>query len=76
MRRKHGLGDALSPGAHQSITEQTCGPVIAAVTSLLDAGKHDGTIRDDAEPGDFLQLTARSGGQHPNRTIDHSRSWN
>ncbi|MEV6283999.1 TetR/AcrR family transcriptional regulator [Kribbella sp. NPDC051770] len=57
MRRKHGLGDALSPSAHQTITEQTYGPVIAAITELLDAGKKTGTIREDAEPGDFLQLT-------------------
>ena len=57
MRRKHGLGDALSPSAHQSITERTYGPVIAAITQLLDAGKADGTIRADADPGDFLQLT-------------------
>lgn len=57
MRRKHGLGDALSPSAHQTITEQTYGPVIAAITELFDAGKKDGTIRDDADAGDFLQLT-------------------
>jgi AcrR family transcriptional regulator len=57
MRRKHGLGDALSPGAHRSITESTYGPVIAAITRLLDAGKRDGTIRADADPRDFLQLT-------------------
>jgi AcrR family transcriptional regulator len=57
MRRKHGLGDALSPGAHQAITEQTYGPVVAAITDLLDAGKKDGSIRADADPGDFLQLT-------------------
>src|ERR1700684_56835 len=57
MRRKHGLGDALSPGAYRSITEQTYGPVIAAITPLLDAGKRDGTIRADADPRDFLQLT-------------------
>ncbi|MEY9835732.1 TetR/AcrR family transcriptional regulator [Streptacidiphilus sp. EB103A] len=57
MRRKHGLGDALGPGAHQAITEQSYGPVIAALTQLLDAGKTDGTIREDACPGDFLQLT-------------------
>jgi AcrR family transcriptional regulator len=57
MRKKHGLGDALSPGAHQAITEQTYGPVIAAITQLLDAGKHDSTIRADADPRDFLQLT-------------------
>ncbi|MEV6646897.1 TetR/AcrR family transcriptional regulator [Amycolatopsis sp. NPDC051371] len=57
MRKKHGLGDALSPGAHQVITEQTYGPVIAAITQLLDAGKRDGVIRADADPRDFLQLT-------------------
>jgi AcrR family transcriptional regulator len=57
MRRKHGLGDALSPGAHRSITEQTYGPVIAAITQLLEAGQRDGTIRPDADAGDFLQLT-------------------
>ncbi len=44
MRRKHGLGDALGPGAHQAITEQSYGPVIAAITQLLDAGKKDGSI--------------------------------
>ena len=57
MRKKHGLGDALSPTAHKSITEQTYGPVIGAITQLFDAGKRDGTIRIDADPGDFLQLT-------------------
>jgi AcrR family transcriptional regulator len=57
MRRKHGLGDALSPGAHQAISEQSYGPVVAAITEILDAGKKDGSIRVDADPGDFLQLT-------------------
>ncbi|WP_326672146.1 TetR/AcrR family transcriptional regulator [Streptomyces canus] len=58
MRRKHGLGDALSPSAHQAVSEQSYGPVIAAITEILDAGKKDGSIRADADPGDFLQLTA------------------
>ena len=57
MRKKHALGAALSPDAHKSITEQTYGPVIAAITALFEAGKRDGSIRADAEPGDFLQLT-------------------
>ncbi|MEW2571617.1 TetR family transcriptional regulator [Streptomyces sp. NPDC047070] len=57
MRRKHGLGDALGPGAHQAISEQSYGPVITAITELLDAGKADGSIRADADPRDFLQLT-------------------
>jgi AcrR family transcriptional regulator len=57
MRKKHGLGDALSPTAHRAVTEQTYGPVVAAITRILDAGKRDGTIRADADPRDFLQLT-------------------
>jgi AcrR family transcriptional regulator len=68
MRKKHGLGDALSPGAHQSITEQTYGPVIAAISRLLDAGKRDGSIRADAEPGDFLQLTGALWRAAPDRS--------
>lgn len=58
MRKKHGLGDALSPDAHQAIAEQTYGPVVAAIGELLDAGKKDGSIREDADPADFLQFTA------------------
>ncbi|MHC3469464.1 TetR/AcrR family transcriptional regulator [Streptomyces sp. 7R007] len=57
MRRKHGLGDALSPSAHQAISKQSYAPVITAITEILDAGKKDGSIRTDADPGDFLQLT-------------------
>ncbi|MGW4942346.1 TetR/AcrR family transcriptional regulator [Actinoplanes sp. NPDC004185] len=68
MRKKHGLGDALSPMAHKTISEQTYGPVIEAITRLLDAGKHDGTIRSDVEPGDFLQLTGALWRAAPDRT--------
>jgi len=57
MRRKHGLGDALSPNAHQEINEKTYGPVVAAIEALFDAGKASGSIREDAEPADFLQFT-------------------
>lgn len=57
MRRKHGLGDALSPSAHQAINEQTYGPVIAAINAMLEAGRKDGSIREDSDAGDFLQLT-------------------
>jgi len=56
MRIKHGLGDALSPGAQQSVTEQTYGPVIAAITLMLEAGQADGTIRADADAADYLML--------------------
>jgi AcrR family transcriptional regulator len=57
MRKKHGLGDALSAGSLQAVNERTYGPVIAAITRLLDAGKAAGAIRADADPADFLQLT-------------------
>ncbi len=57
MRRKHGLGDALTPSSHLAITQQTYGPVLAAITTLFDAGKQAGEIRTDADPGDFLVFT-------------------
>jgi AcrR family transcriptional regulator len=57
MRAKHGLGDALGAGAHQAIAQRSHGPVLAALTTLLDAGKADGSVRPDADPGDFLQFT-------------------
>lgn len=57
MRRKHGLGDALSAESHRSIIEQTEGPVIGAITEIFRAGQLDGSIRDDAVAQDFLQLT-------------------
>ncbi|MBZ5736618.1 TetR/AcrR family transcriptional regulator [Nocardioides mangrovi] len=57
MRRKHGLGDALSATAHQAMAEQSYGPVIGAITALLEAGQREGVVRADADPRDFLQLT-------------------
>ncbi|MEU8662514.1 TetR/AcrR family transcriptional regulator [Actinoplanes philippinensis] len=57
MRRKHAFGAALSPDTRQSIAARSYGPVIAAITQLLDAGKSGGSIRADAEPVDFLQFT-------------------
>ncbi|MGW5774317.1 SbtR family transcriptional regulator [Streptomyces longwoodensis] len=51
---------ACSPHCSRSrraIAEQTYGPVVAAITRVLDAGKESGSIRQDADPGDFLQLT-------------------
>lgn len=68
MRKKHALGAALSPDAHKSISEQTYDPVIGAITQLLDAGKADGSIREDAEPGDFLQFTGALWRTAPDRT--------
>ncbi|MFF3950772.1 TetR/AcrR family transcriptional regulator [Streptomyces sp. NPDC001902] len=57
MRKKHALGAALTPDVRKAVTEQTYGPVFDAITLLFDAGKADGSVRTDAEPGDFLQLT-------------------
>ncbi|MFC6706998.1 TetR/AcrR family transcriptional regulator [Flexivirga alba] len=57
MRRKHGLGDALTPSAHKSVTESSYGPVVGAIGALLEAGASAGVIRADANPADFLQLT-------------------
>jgi AcrR family transcriptional regulator len=67
MRKKHAFGAALSPDAHKSITEQTYGPVIAAIGQLFEAGKRDGSVRGDAEPGDFLQLTGALWRASPDR---------
>jgi AcrR family transcriptional regulator len=68
MRKKHALGAALSPDAHKSMAERSFGPMIAAITELLDAGKRDGSIRADAEPVDFLQLTGALWRAAPDRT--------
>ena len=57
MRKKHGLGDAISQTGHQAAAEKSYGPVIGAITALFDAGKADGSIRQDAQPADFLMLT-------------------
>lgn len=57
MRRKHGLGDALSTAAHHAIADRTHQPVVDAITAILAAGRADGTIRADADAEAFLQLT-------------------
>ena len=69
MRKKHGLGDALSQAAHQSAAERTYQPVIDAITALLDAGRSDGSIRPDADPADYLMLTGSLW-----RAVDHSQA--
>ncbi|MEU4157321.1 TetR/AcrR family transcriptional regulator [Actinoplanes sp. NPDC026670] len=68
MRKKHAFGSALSPDTHQSIAARSYGPVIGAITQLLDAGKSAGSIREDAEPVDFLQLTGALWRAAPDRT--------
>jgi AcrR family transcriptional regulator len=56
IRLKHGLGDALDAATKQAMTDDTYGPVIDAITLLLDAGEADGTIRPGLEPADVLLL--------------------
>ncbi|MBO9577354.1 MAG: helix-turn-helix transcriptional regulator [Microbacteriaceae bacterium] len=58
MRAKHGLGDALGSVAHQAANDRSHGPVIQAISTIFEAGKADGSIRRDADPGDFLQFTS------------------
>lgn len=76
MRRKHGLGDALSQSVHQAAAERSYQPVIGAITAMLDAGKANGTIRTDADPADYLMLTGslwRAAGHdeaRPERMLD------
>lgn len=57
MRRKHGLGDALSTAAHHAVADRTHQPVVDAITAILQAGQTDGTIRAEADAEAFLQLT-------------------
>ncbi|BCY10026.1 TetR/AcrR family transcriptional regulator [Actinoplanes sp. L3-i22] len=68
MRTKHLLGAALSSDAHRTMAEQSYGPVIASITQLFDAGKADASIRVDAEPADFLQLTGALWRSAPERS--------
>lgn len=75
MRLKHGLGDALSPTAQTALTEQTYEPVVGAITRMLDAGRADGSVRQDASASDFLLLTAAlwrapAEGGHTERMLD------
>ena len=58
MRRKQGLGEALSQAGRQAASERSYAPVVAAIAAMLDAGKAKGGVRADAEAEDVLQLTA------------------
>jgi AcrR family transcriptional regulator len=56
IRLKRGLGEALTAANHDAATADTYGPVIGAITALLEAGQADGSVRDDLEPDDVLLL--------------------
>jgi hypothetical protein len=70
---EHELGDALSPAAHRSITEQTYDPVLGAITPLLAAGKREGVIRADADPATSCSSPPCSGGPRPRPKTARSR---
>lgn len=56
IRVKHGLGEALHNAAIQNAIDETYAPVIAAVTTLLDACVADGSVRPGLDPADVLLL--------------------
>ncbi len=56
IRIKHGLGEALHTAAVQDVVDQTYAPVVAAISTLLDACVRDGSMRDDLDPDDVLLL--------------------
>jgi AcrR family transcriptional regulator len=56
VRVKHGLGEALHTAAVQDAINATYAPVLAAVTTLLDACVDDGSIRPGLDPDDVLLL--------------------
>lgn len=78
IRIKRGLGDALGAAAHDSITNETYGPVIGAIELMLRAGEEDGSIRTGLDPDDVLMLmscvwrtpTGRAGDKQANRLLE------
>jgi AcrR family transcriptional regulator len=52
---KAGLGDALA-SSHEQLNTETYGPVIGALTSLLEANERAGTIRAGVNPDDVLLM--------------------
>jgi AcrR family transcriptional regulator len=56
IRVKHGLGEALHNAAIQNAIDETYAPVVAAVTTLLDACVADGSVRPGLDPADVLLL--------------------
>jgi AcrR family transcriptional regulator len=56
IRVKHGLGEALHNAAIQNAIDETYAPVVAAVTSLLDACVAGDSVRPGLDPADVLLL--------------------
>lgn len=55
-RVKRGVFAAVEVGVWQGLSAHSLGPIGDAVTTLLDAGKADGTIRADIDARDVILL--------------------
>lgn len=55
-RINHGLADVLSSATSDGLAGETYGPVIGAITVLLKACEHDGSIVPGIDPDDVLLL--------------------
>ncbi|GHJ36433.1 TetR/AcrR family transcriptional regulator [Streptomyces sp. TS71-3] len=53
---KQGVFAAVEVGVWQDLTARSLGPIGDAVTTLLDAGKADGTVRADVDARDVILL--------------------
>lgn len=53
---KRGVLAAVEAGVRRELADQSRGPVGDAVTSLLDAGTAQGTVRDDVDASDVVAL--------------------
>jgi hypothetical protein len=53
---KHGLADVFRTATKTALHGEQYGPVLAAITLLLDAAKQAGDLRPDVDAQDLLQL--------------------
>ena len=55
-RIKHGLAQILDAATSADLAGESYGPVVGAITLLLDAGKDAGTVRPDIDADELLLL--------------------
>ena len=53
---KRGVFGAVTSAMQSDLSSHSLGSIGGAITSLLDAGKADGTVRDDADARDVILL--------------------
>ena len=53
---KRGVFGAVTSAVQSDLSGHSLGPIGDAITTLLDAGKADGTVRDDADARDVILL--------------------